>query len=194
MINLPKIGQPASKALQHEGITCLEDITHFSRSYLLSLHGVGPKAIALLDESLHQHNLHFNDVAQTQSTSLTTQITYTHTAKTQKMFDFIVATATLDIHLLRHIVTDHFIWTIPGTIEIHGVQILIQQLSSQPKVTAIEITTVMTDGNLGSLQGVQVLENNTHVHFAAFFEFDNDSENANITKATSYDHIDESLI
>ncbi|MBO1199055.1 DNA-binding protein [Staphylococcus simiae] len=193
MTNLPKIGQPASRALQREDITCLEDVTHFSKAYLLSLHGVGPKAIALIEASLRKYNLHFNGVRPTQPISLTIQHTYTHTAKTQKMFDFVVATASLDIDVLRRIVTDHFIWKIPGTIEIHGVQILLQQLSSQPKVTSIDIISILTDGNLGSLQGVQTLENDAQVYFATFFEFDNDSDNANITKATTYEHVTESL-
>lgn len=37
-----------------------------------------------------------------------------HAPKRQQMIDFIVATAALDIELLRSLVTTEFIWSVPG--------------------------------------------------------------------------------
>ena len=49
---LPKIGAPATRALTAAGYDCLEDLDGVSRTALLALHGVGPRAIRILDETM----------------------------------------------------------------------------------------------------------------------------------------------
>lgn len=49
---LPKIGNPATRALATVGITRLSQLTKVSKAYLLRLHGVGPKAVGILEEAL----------------------------------------------------------------------------------------------------------------------------------------------
>jgi predicted flap endonuclease-1-like 5' DNA nuclease len=49
---LPGIGRPATRALEAQGITTLEQVAGTSRRDLLALHGVGPKAVRILDEAL----------------------------------------------------------------------------------------------------------------------------------------------
>ena len=44
----PKIGAPAFRALDNEGITNLSQLTQYTEDELLSLHGMGPKAVGLL--------------------------------------------------------------------------------------------------------------------------------------------------
>ena len=44
------IGQPATRALRTAGITTLTQVKHLSDRELLSLHGMGPKAIGILRE------------------------------------------------------------------------------------------------------------------------------------------------
>jgi predicted flap endonuclease-1-like 5' DNA nuclease len=56
---LPSIGRPATQALELAGVTRLEQLSRFSEAELLALHGVGPKAIRLLNEALHAHGLAF---------------------------------------------------------------------------------------------------------------------------------------
>jgi hypothetical protein len=57
MTTLPKLGAPASRALASIGITTLEGAEGRSKVELLALHGMGPKAIRLLDEALVQAGL-----------------------------------------------------------------------------------------------------------------------------------------
>jgi hypothetical protein len=57
MASLPKIGAPASRALASIGITTLEGAAGRSKTALLALHGMGPKAIRLLDDALVQAGL-----------------------------------------------------------------------------------------------------------------------------------------
>ncbi len=50
--DLPNIGAPATRALAHEGYTTLKQMTKVSEAELAQLHGVGPRAIRILNEAL----------------------------------------------------------------------------------------------------------------------------------------------
>jgi hypothetical protein len=54
---LPRIGAPATRALQLAGYTGLGRLAGVPRATLAALHGVGPKALRLLDEALAGHGL-----------------------------------------------------------------------------------------------------------------------------------------
>jgi len=51
---LPKIGAPATRALNAHGITTLEQAAAPGEKALLAMHGVGPKAIRILREALRE--------------------------------------------------------------------------------------------------------------------------------------------
>ena len=55
--DLPKIGAPATRALEAAGYTQLTEFAQVSESELLSLHGVGPKAIRLIRAALAERGL-----------------------------------------------------------------------------------------------------------------------------------------
>jgi DNA-directed RNA polymerase alpha subunit len=55
--DLPKIGAPATRALEAAGYTHLTELAQVSESELLSLHGVGPKAIRLIRAALAERGL-----------------------------------------------------------------------------------------------------------------------------------------
>ena len=57
MTALPPIGAPAGRALAAAGVTSLESLASWSRSDLAALHGVGPKAVRLLDAALTDAHL-----------------------------------------------------------------------------------------------------------------------------------------
>jgi hypothetical protein len=46
------IGKTAARELSAHGITTLEQVAAHSKKELLAIHGVGPKAIAILGEAL----------------------------------------------------------------------------------------------------------------------------------------------
>lgn len=49
---LPSIGAPATRALNAAGYTALGQLDGVSRATLAALHGVGPKALRIIDEAL----------------------------------------------------------------------------------------------------------------------------------------------
>lgn len=54
---LPAIGRPATRALAMVGVSRLEQVARFSRAELLAMHGVGPKAVGILEEALRARKL-----------------------------------------------------------------------------------------------------------------------------------------
>jgi predicted flap endonuclease-1-like 5' DNA nuclease len=48
----PGVAKPAQRALASIGVTRLDQVTRFSRSELSALHGMGPKALRLIEEAL----------------------------------------------------------------------------------------------------------------------------------------------
>ena len=54
---LPKIGAPATRALNANGYTSLRELVGVPRAELAKLHGVGPKALNILQEALEEQGL-----------------------------------------------------------------------------------------------------------------------------------------
>lgn len=59
--DLPPIGRPANSALIAAGIGSLAQVAACSRSQLLAMHGVGPKAVRILEDALEAQGLRFAD-------------------------------------------------------------------------------------------------------------------------------------
>ncbi len=57
--DLPNIGKPATRALTNAGYMKLAQFTQVMESEILKLHGVGPKAVRILNEALKEKGLSF---------------------------------------------------------------------------------------------------------------------------------------
>ncbi|EEP74283.1 hypothetical protein MCAG_04610 [Micromonospora sp. ATCC 39149] len=55
--SLPKIGAPATRALNNAGYSTLRDLVGVPRADLAKLHGMGPKALGIIQSALEQHDL-----------------------------------------------------------------------------------------------------------------------------------------
>ena len=55
----PKIGAPATRALEAAGYTNLKQLTKVTESEIAQLHGMGPKALRILHEALKAQGLSF---------------------------------------------------------------------------------------------------------------------------------------
>jgi 3-deoxy-D-arabino-heptulosonate 7-phosphate (DAHP) synthase len=54
---LPKIGAPATRALNAAGYTALRQLAGVPRADLAALHGMGPKALGIIEAALAEHGL-----------------------------------------------------------------------------------------------------------------------------------------
>lgn len=55
------IGKTAARELSLHGVTSLRQVAGHSRTELLAIHGVGPKAVAILGEALAAEGLAYRD-------------------------------------------------------------------------------------------------------------------------------------
>jgi hypothetical protein len=53
---LPRIGAPATRALHGAGYLTLRDLSGVPKSQLAALHGMGPKALGIIEAALAEHN------------------------------------------------------------------------------------------------------------------------------------------
>jgi predicted flap endonuclease-1-like 5' DNA nuclease len=54
---LPKIGAPATRALTNAGYTSLRQLAGVPRAELAKLHGMGPKALRIIEDNLARQGL-----------------------------------------------------------------------------------------------------------------------------------------
>jgi DNA-directed RNA polymerase alpha subunit len=54
---LPTMAAPATRALHNAGFTTLRQVADVPRRELAELHGMGPKALRIIDEALAEHGL-----------------------------------------------------------------------------------------------------------------------------------------
>ena len=59
--DLPPIGRAANSALLAAGISSLAQVASCSRNELLAMHGVGPKAVRILEAALEAQGLRLAD-------------------------------------------------------------------------------------------------------------------------------------
>ena len=57
MTELPRVGAPATRALQNAGYDSLESLAGADTAALLALHGFGPKAVRIINEALAEAGL-----------------------------------------------------------------------------------------------------------------------------------------
>lgn len=58
-LSILKIGQPATRALASIGVNTLNELSKLTQQELLNLHGVGPKAVSILNQAMLKSNLSF---------------------------------------------------------------------------------------------------------------------------------------
>ncbi|QCX27969.1 DNA-binding protein [Nocardioides jishulii] len=58
--DLPRIGAPATRALAAQGVHTLAQVAELTRAEVAAWHGVGPRAIRLLEVALEERGLHFS--------------------------------------------------------------------------------------------------------------------------------------
>ena len=59
--NLPKLAQPALRALAAAGVQNLKQLTKFSEQEVRQWHGIGPNALIALRQALAEQGLSFAD-------------------------------------------------------------------------------------------------------------------------------------
>ncbi|QJF24259.1 nuclear transport factor 2 family protein [Mammaliicoccus vitulinus] len=190
MTHLPKIGQPATNALNNINVTNLEQVSKLDEHNLSKLHGLGPKAISILKKSLEDEGLSFSklddDLRHLKFTVLG-DLKCDNAPKRRVVRDFVIASTIGDEKYLSNWLTDDFVWNVPGEFELNGKEAFIDEVKEHlQKVSSLEIKSMLTHGKEASTHGTIISHSGEEIHFAEIYEFENHKKDAKIKKATSY--------
>jgi len=191
---LPKIGRPATNALQSIGVMTLEKVAEYDRTSILDIHGVGQKAIDRLDKALKEQGLSFkNEKLSEIPFELVGDVACDNAPKRRIMLDFLLASALADKTKLSQIVVSNFIWKVPGAFELKSLDEFYNEIEAHStEIKKIEVTHHLTHGKFGAMHGIQTNVNGMKIYFADFIEFESHSKNAKIKIVTSYVIMNES--
>lgn len=171
MTQIPNIGKPAASALEHIGITQLEELTQFDEKNLLKLHGLGPKAAGILKDALQTSGLKFKEEEQlTYSPEflISGSLGCNNAPKREVIRDFLILAYMNDKKAEALLVTE----------------MLLPKLPSQ--ITALHIYNILTHGKEGAANGTVITADGQTHHWAYFIEFENHKKDARIKNISSY--------
>ena len=123
MTTLPQIGKPASRALNEINISTLEQVSKLDELNLSKLHGVGPKAINILKDALKDKGMSFSNIDEDLRKLKFTVIgdlKCDNAPKRKIMRDLLIATTVGDESTINELLTDDFIWHVPGEFDLYG--------------------------------------------------------------------------
>ncbi|WP_245167080.1 DNA-binding protein [Staphylococcus caeli] len=191
--SLPKIGKPATNALNNIGVTSLEAVSKYDRTSLLGIHGVGPKAIGILEDALKAKNMNFKGETDIEVPfQLTGDLSCDNAPKRENMLTFLINSALIDEDKLRTVLSEDVVWEVAGAFKIEGFDALVQELTEhQTNIASIEVKANISHGKSGAIHGTQTAENGSIVYFSDVFEFESHRKDAKIKYITSYVIMDE---
>ena len=186
--DLPKIGKPATNALHNIGVKSLEAVSKYERNELLGIHGVGPKAIELLEEALKANDLNFkNEMNFEVPFELTGDLSCDNAPKRRTMLIFLIASATVDKKKLSNIVTNDFVWEVPGSFKLEGFDDFYKELEDHKiNIASLEVKDNISHGKVGAIHGTQIAQDGSIVYFTDIFKFESHSKDAKVKAITSY--------
>lgn len=190
MTNLPKIGKPATNALNTINITTLEQVVQLDQHNLAKLHGMGPKAIGILKEALLEQGLSFSqldeDLKNVKFTVLG-DLKCDNAPKRRIIRDIVIASIVGDEKCLTEWLTDDLVWNVPGSFELIGRKAFLEEINEHlQKVSSLEIKSMLTHGKEASSHGTIILNSGEEIYFAEMYEFENHKKDAKIKAITSY--------
>ncbi|MDT3995150.1 DNA-binding protein, partial [Mammaliicoccus fleurettii] len=177
MTHLPKIGKPATNALDKINVTTLEQVSKLDDHNLSKLHGVGPKAINILKEALNEQGMSFSkldaDLSDLEFTVLG-DLKCDNAPKRRIVRDIVIASVVGDEHYLNEWLADGFMWIVPGEFELNGKVAFIEEINEHlQKVSSLEIASMLTHGKEASTHGTIINQTGETIHFAEIYEFEN---------------------
>ncbi len=187
---LPKIGKPAMNALHHINIKTLEDAARLDETTLLKIHGVGPKAVSILRDTLTEKGLKFaesNQLSFTPDFAVLGDLKCDNAPKRRIIRDFIIGRAAGKEEILKDVLTEDVIWCVINREEIHGFLNFSQKVSETDyPVSSVEIAMNLTHGKEGASNTTMTLNDGRQVYIADFFEFASNKKDAKIKMITTY--------
>lgn len=192
MTTLPNIGKPATNALKSVGITTLEQVSTLKKTTLLKMHGVGPKAISILEKALTGHHLTFqeqsvNDHLPQTEFAVICSLNCDNAPKRRMIRDYLLAAASGNQSLLESLLSDSFRWIVPGEPPLEDKAAFIKAVLKEKKeLSTLEIQSILTHGKEGSAHGILTTKTGNKVYFSDIIRFKSNQKDAPISEITSF--------
>lgn len=181
--SLPKIGKPAENALNDIGINTLEQVARISENTLLKIHGVGPKAVKILKDTLKEKGMTFkSDIGLPISPDFACigDLGCDNAPKRKVIRDFIIARTAVSQKLIDETVNPECVLEKAANGKYH-VSEFEKLLSIEGKrISTLMVNKIISHGKEGAAETVITLTNSDKIHTADFFTFENHKKDAKI--------------
>jgi|SRR5690625_1006529 len=191
MTSLPRIGKPAADALKNIGVTTLEQITRVDKESLSQVHGIGPKAISVLESELENKGLAFRKhepLPFTPSFVVFGSLNCNNAPKKEIIRDFTVSF--MERNKYGFVVTcneDINLRIIPGR-ELQGVEEIHDHLLKEKHtLSMLDLKSIITHGKEGAAYGSALTAEGERIELAWFVDFKSHKKNALIDQVTFFE-------
>ncbi|MDA9472466.1 helix-hairpin-helix domain-containing protein [Enterococcus sp. 5H] len=192
MTTLPNIGKPAANALSSIGITTLEQVSTLDKTALSKIHGVGPKAIAILEKALAEQQLTFQS---NQSNTLLPKTDFAiicpfkcdNAPKRRIIRDYLIASASANQSALETLISDSLEWIVSGDCQtIDKATFLTLICENRQDISSLEIHSILTHRKEGSAHGTITTKKGDKIYFSDIFRFTTNPKDPKINQITSF--------
>lgn len=172
---LPNIGKVAKKALANIDIHTLEALTTIHEDTLAKLHGVGPKAMSVLKETLAENKLTFMDkldVTYKTEFAVVGHLSCDNAPKRRFIRDFMIACMMpSQAHILENIIEDFQLEIVGEEIVYSSHQLVEVIKAKQWRLSSLKFETILSHGKEGAASATVILTNGELIKLAGFFNF-----------------------
>lgn len=189
MTDLPNIGRPAKAALKTVGITQLEQVAKIDKNQLGKLHGLGPKALDILETHLLEEGLTFGQELEDLPKVpffVTGDLSCNNAPKRQIARDLVIALFANKKTLLDELVTDEVEYQMPGINQIKGRAAVSEHFSELGAISSLELETILSHGKEAALRGRITSKAGKTSFFAIFLIFEGHKKASLIQKIIHY--------
>src|SRR5699024_8736413 len=160
---LPKNGHSATIELTSIGINTLEELAKYERTTILDTHGVGPKAISILENALTEAGLSFkNEEASEFPFEMVGDLVCDNAPKRRIMLYFLIGSTLADKNKLSQTVVSNFKWQVPSAFELNSLDEFHNEIEAHKvDIKRIEVTHNLTHGKFGAMHGTQLNSDGT---------------------------------
>lgn len=190
MTDLPKIGKPATAALTTVGIDTIEQLTHISKTNLAKLHGVGPKAISILEDTLSDLGLSFTSEASDWLDTpffLIGDLSCDNAPKRRIARDLAVGLYAKDFSRLDALLTDDLVYMAPySNLTYRGIERMKSEFVGIADISSMEVFQILSHGKEAALHGKITDKGGVTSYFSMFFVFAGHKKDSAISEIVHY--------
>lgn len=188
--NLATIGKTARSALANIGVNTLEDLREYDLGNLQKIHGIGPKAIRILEAVLKEVGWSFKEeeiLPFKTDFGVFGDLNCNNAPKRETIRNFHIATYIQDVKYLSRILSPDLVVELMAGERLVSINEFIAFMGENfSKPSSLHMNTLITHGKEGASEVMIVNKQAGKLHFAYFFEFASHKKDSLIHKIKIY--------